>query len=35
MLKMLYDPRLKPGMTLAEARPVVETIAAELMGGES
>lgn len=35
MLKMLYDPRLKPGMTLAEARPIVEIIAAELMGGES
>lgn len=35
MLKMLYDPRLKPGMSLAEARPIVETIAAGLMGGES
>lgn len=35
MLKMLYDPRLKPGLTLAEARPVVEVIAAGLMGGES
>ncbi|MGL4280213.1 MAG: DUF2927 domain-containing protein [Albidovulum sp.] len=35
MLKMLYDPRLKPGMTLAEARPIVEVIAAGLMGGES
>lgn len=35
MLKMLYDPRLKPGMTLAEARPIVEEIAAGLMGGES
>lgn len=35
MLRMLYDPRLRPGMTLAEARPVVETMAAELMGGES
>ena len=34
MLKMLYDPRLRPGMTLAEARPVVEVIAVELMGGE-
>lgn len=35
MLKMLYDPRLRPGMTLAEARPIVEAMAAELMGGES
>lgn len=35
MLKILYDPRLRPGMTLAEARPIVATIAAELMGGES
>lgn len=35
MLKMLYDPRLRPGMTLAEARPVVEAMAAELMDGES
>ena len=33
MLKILYDSRLRPGMTLAEARPVVEVIAAELMGG--
>ncbi len=31
LLKMLYDPRLKPGMTLAEARPVVEVIASELL----
>lgn len=31
-LKMLYDPRLRPGMTEAEARPFVELIAAELMG---
>lgn len=35
MLKMLYDPRLTPGMTLAEARPIVEAMAAELVGGES
>jgi hypothetical protein len=35
MLKILYDSRLRPGMTLAEARPVVEAIATELMGGES
>lgn len=35
LLKILYDPRLRPGMTLTEARPIVETIAAELMPGES
>lgn len=35
LLRMLYDPRLRPGMTEAEARPIVEKIAAELMGGES
>ncbi len=33
LLKMLYDPRLKPGMAEREARPIVEQIAAELMGG--
>ena len=31
MLKMLYDARLRPGMSEAEARPIVEQIAAELM----
>lgn len=35
MLKMLYDPRLRPGMRLDEARPLIATMAAELMGGES
>ncbi|NUB46071.1 DUF2927 domain-containing protein [Fertoebacter nigrum] len=35
MLKMLYDPRLRPGMTLEEARPVVVEMARELLGGES
>ena len=35
LLKMLYDPRLRPGMTEAEARPIVETIAAELLGPDS
>lgn len=35
LLKMLYDPRLRPGMSEAEARPIVERIAAELMGDES
>ncbi|MFV0514160.1 MAG: DUF2927 domain-containing protein [Jhaorihella sp.] len=32
LLKMLYDPRLKPGMTAAEARPVTRIIARELTG---
>ena len=35
MLKMLYDPRFRPAMTLEEARPIAETIAADLMGDES
>lgn len=35
MLKMLYDDRLRPGMSEAEARPIVERIAAEYMGGTS
>ncbi|WP_240453883.1 DUF2927 domain-containing protein [Chachezhania antarctica] len=30
LLKILYDPRLKPGMTVDEARPMVEQIALEL-----
>lgn len=32
LLKILYDPRLKPGMTAAEARPIVHRIATELVG---
>jgi len=35
MLRILYDRRLRPGMTETEARPIVETIVAELLGGES
>ncbi|MFV0333045.1 MAG: DUF2927 domain-containing protein [Tropicimonas sp.] len=35
LLRILYDKRLKPGMDAASARPIVSTIAAELMGGES
>jgi Protein of unknown function (DUF2927) len=35
MLKMLYDPALRPGMTEFEARPVVETLAGRLLGGDS
>jgi hypothetical protein len=34
LLRLLYDPRLKPGMSLAEAKPIIETIAAELVAGE-
>lgn len=35
MLRILYDRRLRPGMTAAEARPIVETIATELAGSRS
>ncbi|MFD1913920.1 DUF2927 domain-containing protein [Halodurantibacterium flavum] len=35
LLQMLYDPRLRPGMTEAEARPILRVIARELIGGES
>ncbi len=35
LLRMLYDRRMRPGMTAAQARPIAEIIAAELMGGES
>lgn len=35
MLRMLYDRRLRPGLTLAEARPIVEIMAAEMLPGES
>ena len=35
MLRILYDPRLKPGMTADQARPIVEALATQLTGGES
>lgn len=35
LLKMLYDPRLTPGMTLDQARPIIAQMAEELMGGPS
>ena len=35
MLRMLYNPQLRPGMTEPEARPIVETLATRLLGGES
>lgn len=34
MLRLLYHPSLRPGMTEAEARPVVQDLAARLMAGE-
>ncbi|WP_241963383.1 DUF2927 domain-containing protein [Paracoccus suum] len=30
LLRILYDPRLRPGMTETEARPIIATIAAEI-----
>lgn len=35
LLQILYDPRLRPGMTADEARPIVSRIARELVGGPS
>jgi hypothetical protein len=35
MLRILYDARLRPGITEPEARPIVRRIANELLGGES
>jgi len=35
MLRMLYDPALRPGMTEIEARPIIFTLASELHGGAS
>lgn len=35
MLRILYDPRLKPGMTEGQARPIVEALATQFTGGES
>jgi len=35
LLRILYDPRLRPGMTPTQARPIVERIASELLAGES
>ncbi|NVJ91941.1 MAG: DUF2927 domain-containing protein [Methylocystaceae bacterium] len=31
LLKALYDPRLKPGMTQAEAQPIVKTVLSEIL----
>lgn len=35
MLRLHYDPRLRPGMTAAQARPIIFTIASELAAGET
>ncbi len=35
LLRIHYDPRLQPGMSEAEARPIVQRISTELIGGES
>lgn len=35
MLKILYNPALRPGMTINEARPIVEMLASRMIGGES
>lgn len=35
LLRLLYDPRLRPGMTAQEAMPIVRRIAAEIAGGAS
>ena len=35
MLRLLYSPLLTPGMTEAEARPIIQTLAARLLAGES
>lgn len=35
MLRMLYSPELRPGMSLSEARPIVQSLARRLVGGES
>jgi len=35
LLRILYDTRMRSGMTATEARPIAESIALELLGGES
>jgi hypothetical protein len=35
LLRLLYSPELRPGMTAAEARPIVFSLARRLTGGES
>ncbi len=35
MLQMLYNPALQPGMTEAQARPIVQTLATRLIAGDT
>lgn len=35
MLRMLYDPALRSGMTEAEARPIITSLASRLLGGNT
>ena len=35
LLRMLYDPRLRPGMSAAEARPLLPAIARDAMAAEA
>lgn len=35
LLRILYSPELRPGMTVAEARPIVFSLARRLVGGDS
>jgi hypothetical protein len=35
MLRILYSPELHPGMSVAEVRPIVETLARRMTGGDS
>ncbi len=35
LLRMLYDPRLRPGMTLAEARPILAAVARDAMAAQT
>jgi len=35
LLRILYSPELQPGMTADEARPIVESLARRLLGGNS
>ncbi|WP_323786171.1 DUF2927 domain-containing protein [Thalassovita sp.] len=35
LLRILYDPRLRPGMSLRQAHPIIRQIAEELTGGRS
>ncbi|MGO4907671.1 DUF2927 domain-containing protein [Pseudorhodobacter sp. W20_MBD10_FR17] len=35
MLRMLYDKRLTPGMSITQARPIIDQLAQQLVGGDS